>query len=203
MLNENPTLINNSVDTEILIDKNDISIKDILENNSKNIDIWDKLITITQHLLEVREQNAWQLGDLALYVIETYGKESLRELIKDTGFDNYHTYTLLRYSQVSKAFPKEKRNPALTHRHHMVVQSLPDKESWLIKADDENLSANKLAVIIKDKKVDDEIDIVLPLFLDINEVNILIDLLDNKQIQNQDKLVNIIKKIKELHNKFK
>lgn len=115
-------------------------------------DKWDRSIEILRDAFIGKSNVSWIIGDISLYIIDMFGETALEQAIKEAGLDKFSLETAQRYMQVSKAFPTNIRNYTLTHRHHMVLQSVENKVEWLNRAEDENMSAGQLGLMVKAEK---------------------------------------------------
>lgn len=109
---------------------------------------WEEFVSRGLEAREALDNHQWLLGDLAIEVIKDYGKDTIGKYAYAIGVMKK---TLQGYRTVSNRFPKEIRRKyrKLSFSHFRNVTSLEQPEAWLIQADDNDWSVEKLGVEIK------------------------------------------------------
>lgn len=110
---------------------------------------WAEATTWVQ---EVEEASPFWVGDLHLYG-ERYGEEA-SQVLKAT---EYAESTVKNAKHTCKMFPPEKRRASVPYSHHQEIAAVNDeaeREYWLAKCEDENLTRDQLRVQIKAAKSD-------------------------------------------------
>jgi len=107
---------------------------------------WEEAVSIGIELRAMKDKSQWELGDLALKVEKCYGTDALGKFANEIGINKK---SLQQYRRVSAAFPKEKRVPHLSHRHHLILAAKENRFEWLEKAAVNNWSTTQLQLELK------------------------------------------------------
>ena len=124
----------------------EIVIEEKMEEN------WDELVSIGMQAREAGDNSQWILGDLALKILKNYGsltKDGKNVLEKFSANVGVSRNTLRRYKVVSQAWPPEKRDMYMSHRHHMILASRENRFDLIIRASDESWSTECLKKELK------------------------------------------------------
>jgi hypothetical protein len=114
-----------------------------MNNNSEEKTDWETLVSVGVQAREAKDNSQWLLGDLAMQVEKSYGKDSLGKFSADIGVNKN---TLNRYRSVSKVWKPSERVEVLSHRHHMVLSSREDRLEWIEKAAENMWSVEELKI---------------------------------------------------------
>jgi len=111
---------------------------------------WEALISEGMEAREKRDDSQWTLGDLALQVEKSYGKDAIGKFSYAISIEKK---TLMNYRTVAKKFNPETRTryKKLSFSHFATVASLEKPEAWLEKADTEEMSVEALRKKVREE----------------------------------------------------
>ncbi len=139
----------------------------VLPNSTLDPQVLSKLTTYEDYLSyyiqlsEATDAVSWVKADFLLYMFHKMGANSLLALSKDM---KQPFGTVDNYIRTARAFPVEKRNPAMSFSHHFKASFadvydektktfLTEKRfEWLNKAQDERMSTRTLQANISEEK---------------------------------------------------
>ena len=133
-------------------------ISDVKLSVKQNQLTLEDLITMGIELRAKRDNVNWALGDLAVEVTNTMGIKMMRQVAVGIGIK---INTFRRYADVSRAYPDQKLRDEfaqLSWSHFRLLSGRDDRHLWLVRAIDEQMTIERLKVLIspdKAKIIDD------------------------------------------------
>lgn len=117
---------------------------------------WDEFVGRTRTLIFTQESKNWEVGDLAIQLVEKFGEGRLKVFAQETGVS---LRTIQNYRLVSATYPISSRQgylnsfPSLSHSHYLLLSqvSLPKEkvEEYLKEANDKKMSVRGLKKFIE------------------------------------------------------
>jgi hypothetical protein len=105
------------------------------------------IAALLDHAEGMKSSLSWALGDLVVYARKTQNDDWMNYLSH-----RLNLRTLNNYASIAGKFPRERRHPDLSFRHHDAVKGLEPEQAdeWLDKAERQELSSDDLRQAIKD-----------------------------------------------------
>jgi hypothetical protein len=102
---------------------------------------------LLDHLEGTKSSMSWALGDLVVYARDSQNDDWMTCLSH-----RLNLRTLNNYASIARKFPRDRRRPTLSFRHHDAVKGLEPEhaDEWLDKAERQELSSDDLRQAIKD-----------------------------------------------------
>lgn len=133
-------------------------VDQVKASTKKNELTLEDLISLGLELRQKRDGINWGLGDIAVEIIDKMGgKKILPQFASQVGVP---AKTLKRYANVARSFPDEKLRQEygiLSFSHFKLLAARDDRHEWLVRAVDENLTVERLNVLLNggSKTIDD------------------------------------------------
>jgi hypothetical protein len=122
-------------------------------NTEISIPTFQNIEEAVSYGMDLREQAdaiQWLYGDYAIQIELDLGRGAIEEVAKQLGLE---ANTFRRYRDVARKFPRDKRSefPKLSWTFFRYAYSLPEPDKVLKQADDDNWTADKVALYARTK----------------------------------------------------